>query len=161
MATTDVETSVFVDTNILIRYTVAGSPLHTEALKAVGDLWERGVDIWISRQVLREYAAVMTRPQTYSVPVSPATIAAELRVFEARFRVADEYAAVTERLAVLLENVALGGKQVHDANIVATMQAYGIRNLLTLNTADFARFSPYINVLTVEDILQQPNDSEE
>ena len=38
-------------------------------------------------------------------------------------------------------------KQVHDANIVATMQVYGIDQLLTHNVADFARFQPRIAVL--------------
>ena len=33
----------------------------------------------------------------------------------------------------------IGGKQVHDANIVATMLAYGISSVPTHNTADFKR----------------------
>ncbi len=36
------------------------------------------------------------------------------------------------------------------ANIVATMQAYGIRHLLTHNTDDFKRFSGLITVLPIE-----------
>jgi hypothetical protein len=35
----------------------------------------------------------------------------------------------------------LRGRQVHDANIVATMRVFGLKNLLTHNPADFARFS--------------------
>ncbi len=35
----------------------------------------------------------------------------------------------------------------HDANIGATMQVYGIRHLLTHNTADFARFAHLITVV--------------
>jgi predicted nucleic acid-binding protein len=40
--------------------------------------------------------------------------------------------------------------EVHDANIVATMQVYGVRHLLTHNTADFARFSHLITVVPLE-----------
>ena len=35
---------------------------------------------------------------------------------------------------------------LHDANIVATMQAYGITQLLTHNEKDFDRFSSLISV---------------
>ena len=49
-----------------------------------------------------------------------------------------------------MEAISVGGRQVHDANIVATMQAYGIRHLLTHNTDDFIRFSGLITVLPVE-----------
>jgi predicted nucleic acid-binding protein len=161
MVMTDGEAPVFIDTNVLIRYTIASAPLHTESQNAIKSLWHRGTEIWISRQVLREYAAVLTRPQTYTKPLSGASVAAELRAFEARFQVADDHAAVTSRLVQLLENVPIGGKQVHDANIVATMQAYNIRRLLTLNTADFARFTPSITLLTLEDVLKQAEDSDE
>lgn len=48
----------------------------------------------------------------------------------------------------------LGGKQVHDANLVATMHAYGIDHLLTLNAADFRRFEPRIALLTPAEIMR-------
>lgn len=35
-------------------------------------------------------------------------------------------------------------RQIHDADIVATMLANGIRRLLTFNTADFRRFEPLV-----------------
>ena len=40
----------------------------------------------------------------------------------------------------LCREVPVAGKQVHDANIVATMLAAGERRLLTFNTADFRRY---------------------
>ena len=33
----------------------------------------------------------------------------------------------------------MGGRQIHDANIIATMLAYGELRLLTFNVADFRR----------------------
>jgi hypothetical protein len=59
----------------------------------------------------------------------------------------DEGPVVTERLLALLAAVSVGGAQVHDANIVATMQVYGIRQLLTHNVDDFTRFSAFITVV--------------
>lgn len=49
----------------------------------------------------------------------------------------------------LIEQIAVAGRQVYDANIVATMQAYGISHLLTHNTADFVRFAAMIDVLGI------------
>ena len=46
-------------------------------------------------------------------------------------------------------SVPVGGKQVHDANIVATMLAHGERRLLTLNTGDFRRYGGRIELVTV------------
>lgn len=56
----------------------------------------------------------------------------------------------TERLLGLMEQISVGGKQVHDANIVATMLAHGVPNLLTHNTADFMRYSGLITILPLE-----------
>jgi predicted nucleic acid-binding protein len=44
------------------------------------------------------------------------------------------------------------GVQVHDARLVAWMQAYGITHIVTLNTADFARY-PGITALSPQDVL--------
>ena len=39
-----------------------------------------------------------------------------------------------------------GGKQIHDANIVATMLRYGVLALLTCNPEDFLRFKTLITI---------------
>ena len=54
---------------------------------------------------------------------------------------------VTTNLLNLLTTITINGKQVHDANIVATMQAHGIPKLLTHNTTDFARYASIITVV--------------
>ncbi|MCC5625260.1 type II toxin-antitoxin system VapC family toxin, partial [Nostoc sp. CHAB 5715] len=66
------------------------------------------------------------------------------------FRLVEENLLVTDRLLTLMEEVPSGGKQVHDANIVATMLVYGIPQLLTHNIGDFARFSGLITVLPLQ-----------
>jgi predicted nucleic acid-binding protein len=141
---------VFLDTNILIRSTVATAPKHYETQAALARLWDSGAELWISRQILREYAAVLTRPQTYMLPVSSNAIASQLQAFLQSFRLADENNEVTSRFIMLLESFSIGGKQIHDANIVATMQAYGIDQLLTNNVEDFTRFTSVIKILPVE-----------
>ena len=43
----------------------------------------------------------------------------------------------------------MGGKQIHDANIVATMLAYNIPCLLTHNVKDFKRFEGIIEIVSI------------
>jgi predicted nucleic acid-binding protein len=144
MATMD-DKSLFVDTNVLVYANVIETPFHEQALMAINAAHQSDRTIWISRQIIREYLVTMTRPQTFEN--LPKTIALEqIEQFTTRFEVADDIPAVTEKLLVLLANYPLGGKQVHDANIVATMQAYGIPTLLTHNVKDFERFAEVIQI---------------
>jgi predicted nucleic acid-binding protein len=47
----------------------------------------------------------------------------------------------------LCRAVAVAGRQVHDANIVATMLAHGETRLLTMNRSDFRRFDARIEIV--------------
>ena len=62
---------------------------------------------------------------------------------------ADDTVLVTGQLIKLLRNFKVGGKQVHDANIVATMLAYDIPCLLTHNIKDFQRFERMISIESI------------
>jgi predicted nucleic acid-binding protein len=141
---------VFLDTNILVYASQAQSPYYQAALEAIQSFYDAGVDLWISRQVLREYLATLTRPQQFTNPLPIATVIQDIRYFYNRFLVAEDNSQVTERLLTIMEEIPSGGKQVHDANIVATMLVYGIPQLLTHNTSDFARFSELITLLPLE-----------
>jgi hypothetical protein len=55
--------------------------------------------------------------------------------------VAEDGPALTVKLLDLLNTIAIGGKQVHDAKIVATMEAHGVGRPLPRNVADFQRFA--------------------
>ena len=148
MATMGVE-PLFLDTNILIRATLDTAPLHEEARHTIEHHYNAGAELWISRQVLREYVAVLSRPQSYSQPIASATLSDDVRRFESRFRVADEDARVTQHLLMLIQQIPVGGRQVHDANLVATMLIYGIRQILTHNVDDFTRFARFITIIAL------------
>lgn len=137
---------VFLDTNILVYANIAEAPLHDAALNRIRTSEQAGSALWISRQVLREYLAVLTRPGAFPRPIPKPTLITQVRLFIDRFQVADDTAPVTRHLLALLERFSIGGRQVHDANIVATMQAYGIKRILTHNEKDFDRFSSLISV---------------
>jgi predicted nucleic acid-binding protein len=147
MATTSAD-PVFVDTNILVNLKFATAPFHTEAVTRLNELTRSRSPLWLSRQILREYASTVTRPQRFlGQPLSPSAVVADVIEFLERFTTANETSAVTQQLLSLLSTVSCGGKQVHDANIVATMLVHGVPNLLTHNTADFHRFSHLITVI--------------
>ncbi len=149
MATPGVR-SVLIDTNVLIRASVAGASEHDACLQTIQQYRSEGQRLWLSRQVLREYVAVLTRPQAFLIVPPVLTVTERVRYFEDSFHLAEDNAAVTRQLLTLVETIPIGGKQVHDANLVATMIVYGISHLLTLNGDDFVRFSRYITLLTPE-----------
>lgn len=72
---------------------------------------------------------------------------ADVTRFSASFVILEDGPEVGKRLMELCRLVPLGGRQVHDANIVATMLAHGERRLLTMNGRDFQRFEPRIKIV--------------
>jgi predicted nucleic acid-binding protein len=143
------DSPLFLDTNILVYANAAAAPQHQMALEAIRRHDALGATLWISRQVLREFLAVVTRPQSFAAPLAGPLAVARVRYFATHFQVAEETAAVADRLLSLVETLPIGGVQIHDANIVATMQEYGIGRILTNNAKDFARFAHLIDVLTL------------
>ncbi len=146
MATTAAD-RVFVDANVLVYSRVVAAPFHREAVGTLDALVASGNELWISRQVIREFLTTVTRPQSFLQPMPIAKAIADVRIIESTTTVVDETAAVTQELLALLAAIPCGGKQVHDANIVATMLVRGVPNLLTHNVADFKRFGHLINII--------------
>ena len=66
------------------------------------------------------------------------------------FTVLEDGQNVMAMLTALCREVSVGGKQVHDANIAATMLAHGERRLLTLNAKDFRRYEERIELVELE-----------
>lgn len=139
--------AVFLDTNILVYASFPGAPFHDAARARLSELESEEVLFWTSRQVLREYLASTTRLGAVIPPPTIDALSQAIRQFEVEFEIADEDATVTALLLDLVKSRDVKGKQIHDANIVATMRRYGIPWLLTHNTADFTRYVPDINVL--------------
>lgn len=138
---------IFIDTNILIYASLTQSPFHDNAVARLRELEKSGTELHINRQVLREYLAVMTRPGilTQEIPVS--SLIQDIRSFEDSLIVLDDGPAVTAKLLETIERYSVAGKQIHDANIVATMLVHEIPALLTHNLADFIRYREIITVI--------------
>lgn len=138
---------MFVDTNVLVNARFIEAPDHEAARASLEKAIEKPEALRISRQILREYLAVVTRPQAWPVAISRDDALDDLNRFAAAFEVLEDGPVVTDRLIALCRQTPVGGKQIHDANIVATMLAYGERRLLTFNTADFRRYADRIELV--------------
>jgi len=143
------DSALFVNTNVLVYANVVETPFHERALTAINAAHEAGRTIWVNWQVIREYLVTMTRTQTFE-NLPRATMLEQVDQFIERFQIADDTAAVTERLVELIGDFKIGGKQIHDANIVATMQVYAIPCLLTHNGEDFERFGEIIGIERID-----------
>ena len=139
---------MFVDTNVLVAARSAKAPDRQAALNALSR--ERQSEtLRISRQVIREYLAVVTRPQTWASPLSMVEALLDVGRYASAFEILEDGQAVMDMLALLCREIPVGGKQVHDANIVATMLAHGERRLLTFNARDFRRFGQRVELVAL------------
>lgn len=149
MTTTGGET-LFLDTNVLIYATDPRSPLQPVAEGALQRNRSAGTLLVVRPQVLREYMAVALRPANAGGSASLEDVRANIATFRTVFHVVAETDVVLEQLVDMLPRLPSSRRRIHDANIVATMLAYGIRRLLTHNVSDFAPFADLITVIPLE-----------
>ena len=135
---------MFVDTNVLVKARILEAPDHEVARASLQRAFDEPEALRISRQVLREYLAVVTRPQTWLVPIPREDALDDVERLIATYEILEDGPVVTDWLVSLCREVPVGGRQIHDANIVATMLAYGERRLLTFNQSDFRRYGDRI-----------------
>ena len=140
---------MFIDTNVLVQSRVPGAPDHNAARASLDCAFRDPEPLRISRQIIREYLAVVTRPQTWPVAITPEEALDDVSRLTDSFEILEDGPLVTELLVALCREVPAGGRQIHDANIVATMLARGERRLLTLNTADFRRYGERIELVDI------------
>ena len=138
---------MFIDTNILVNARILEAPQHGVARTTLERAFSGPESLRISRQIIREYLAVVTRPQSWPVPITrEEALEDAIRLLEI-YEILEDGPVVTDLLLDLCRSVQVGGKQIHDANIVATMLAYGERRLLTFNAADFRRYEDRIELV--------------
>ncbi len=138
---------LFIDTNVLIFCTNSLSPWHLAATQTLQTVREAGIELFVSPQVLREYLAAATRLNVTGGELQLEQILENVNSFQTEFTVLEDNDFVLSALIELLRNFPTAGRQVYDANIVATMQVHNVGHLLTHNLADFSRFSTLIQIL--------------
>lgn len=136
------------DTNVLLTATQPQRE-HFQRASRILDTWSTfGHQLYVSGQVLREYLAVATRPAAANgMGLEPVQAAQNVEAFCTKVAVLDEDERVSTLLRELVVSLGIRGKQVHDANLVATASVHGVETLITANVADFERFSGWITIL--------------
>ncbi len=138
---------MFIDTNVLLYSRIPGAPDHDAARAGLEHALLGHEPLRISRQIVREYLSVVTRPQSWTVPLPMGDALDDINRLIGQFEILEDGPAVTESLIALCREVPLGGRQIHDANIVATMLSHGEHRLLTFNTMDFRRYGDRIELV--------------
>ena len=132
---------LFCDTNVLLSAVDRKRSLHVQALHVLNVLPNRGVALCVSGQIVREFLVVCTRPvDVNGLGLSRREAVRNAEAIIERSTVLDENRNVPVRLLDIARTTTCGGRQLHDANVVATMQEHGLTRLATGNPGDFRRF---------------------
>ena len=141
---------MFIDTNVLVAARFVTAPAHVAACRCLDRAGNSEEPLHISRQVVREYLVAVTRPQTWSVSLGTVDALEDATRMVSSFTVFEDGPHVMAMLTTLCREVPVAGKQIHDANIAATMLAHGERRLLTMNIKDFRRYGERIELVDLE-----------
>src|SRR5579871_4080509 len=134
---------VLCDTGILLRLLDPAAPQHQAVVQAVATIQARGDDPVTSPQNVAEFWNVSTRPATargrYGLSVQDTDN--RLQRIEQLIRVLPYNSAAYAIWKHLVLSLGVMGVQAHDARLVAWMMAQSITHILTLNPAEFTRYS--------------------
>lgn len=145
---TKVADRAVLDTNVLLAATDQGRAVHARALAALNDWPAAGTTLYTSGQILREYLSVATRPtQQNGFGMTRSDAVSNVRTLRGRLRHLTENEKVADRLLTLLDDIECTGRQIHDANVVATMLVHGIDTVVTINVGDFTRYTEQVRVV--------------
>lgn len=131
------------DTNIFIRLAIRNDPQRPLCLRALRKLLARNEVLCYTPQVLSEFWNVCTRPVSARGGLGLSLDQTELKaqVIERYFvPLPDSPATFREWRRLVLDHSVIG-IAVHDAKLVASMNVYGVTNLVTFNGDDFKRYT--------------------
>lgn len=108
---------MFIDTNVLVYARVPGAPDHRIARARLERIVSELEPMRISRQVVREYVAVVTRPQTWPDPLTRHEVLEDVSRLTRDFDILEDGPKVTREWVALLRDVAVGGKQIQPTSL--------------------------------------------
>lgn len=89
----------------------------------------------------------MRHPQIWSAPLPMPDALRDVDWFGSEFDILEDEPDVTHLSADLCREVPVAGRQVHDANFVATMLAHAEQRPLTFDQGDFRRNGDRISLI--------------
>jgi predicted nucleic acid-binding protein len=151
---------LFLDINVLLAATVHSRPDHLPARRLLSLSRRGGFHLVLSGQVIREYLVVATRPlASNGLGLKVPDALRNVEQFRRCAVLLEETEAVSKLLGALVSACGTTGARIHDANIVATMQAHGISSLVTQNIGDFKEF-PGAHAYPIEEALRLLEDAD-
>jgi len=141
------------DTNLITRIAQPTHALHETALRAVQHLEAAGHMLCLVPQNLYEFWTVATRPiANNGLGLAVAEAKVELAAIKKAFCLHLDPPSLLDEWQRLIVAYDCKGKVAHDARIVAAMNVHGLTQIITFNTADFARY-PGIILLDPNSVL--------
>lgn len=139
------------DTSVLARLANVADPFHTVAARAVFDLHRRGDILHVTPQNFVEFRNFATRPKRQNgLELTISEAEAKAAIFETTFTMLPDVAGIFSAWKALVSGLAIVGKQVHDARLVAVCHVHGVTHVLTFNVSHFTRMATFgcgINVI--------------
>jgi|SRR5579859_416913 len=134
--------SCLVDTNILLRIARRSDPQHKTVDKALERLTEQRTTLHYTFQNVAELWNVMTRPlASNGFGLSPAETDKMVDAIGTGMSLLADGDAVYREWRRVVVKYNVSGVRVHDARLAAAMYVHGVSHILTLNVADFSRFT--------------------
>lgn len=130
------------DSNILLRLTKRDHPQYSLVRGAVDALRKEGMTPAYTLQNMAEFWNASTRPTGKNgFGLTVVETERNARVIERSFTFLADTEAVYREWRKIVVHYGVSGVQVHDARLAAALYAHGLSEILTLNSADFARFA--------------------
>jgi predicted nucleic acid-binding protein len=150
--------SYLADTNLLLRLADPGSEQHAIATQALARLLGQGEEVYLTPQNFIEFWAVATRPvDSNGFGWGSERTAKEVSDLRERFPTLADSPEVFARWLELVQRFPVHGKRVHDARLVAVLQAHAIEHLISFNTQDFAAF-PFLSLFDPHQLVNTPQE---
>lgn len=137
---------IFIDTSLLVAAVVDVHPSHGMAAAYLARIAVEGKAACVSGQVCREFLFAVTRNSVEGRAFTMNEALAVLDKARESLVVLEEDGVVLRAFLDLVRHLGVPTNELHDANIVATMRANGVRKLVTLNAADFERYEGLIQL---------------
>ena len=134
--------SCLVDTNILLRISRRSDPEHMLVDTALARLAGQGTTLFYAHQNIAELWNAMTRPVArIGLGLTVADADRFVQAIESGMSLLPDNEAVYREWRRIVVQYGVSGVQVHDARLAAAMYVHHVDHLLTLNVADFSRFT--------------------
>jgi predicted nucleic acid-binding protein len=134
--------SCLVDTNILLRISRRSDPQHKLVDSALARLAEQGTTLYYTPQNIAELWNAMTRPIARNgLGLSVADADLVVQAIESNMSLLPDNEAIYREWRRIVVRYGVSGVQVHDARLAASMYVHRVDHILTLNGADFSRFT--------------------